>query len=144
MDKFFNNLVGSWNLTGKMGSTELRQNVEACWVLQGHFLQMHCLQADNPVPGQPPYEALYLLGFDENRGEYSFHLFDTFGAGYAATVGFGVRRGDSLEFLFDYPDGPFSNSFTWKAKTGEWEMLLRQQDEAGGWREFATKRLSRA
>ncbi len=144
MDNFLDHLTGSWQLTGTMGATNLVQAVEAHWILQANFLQMHCLQTDNPAPGQPAYEAVYLLGFDEKKGEYSFHLFDTFGPGYAATVGFGRRQGDSLEFLFDYPAGPFSNTFTWKPESGGWEMLLRRQDVHGDWQTFATKRLTRA
>jgi hypothetical protein len=71
------------------------------------------------------------------------HLFDTFGASYALTVGVGKRRGDSIEFLFEYPNGLFSNTFTWNQDTGVWKMLLRQQEENGEWKGFAKKVLTR-
>ena len=71
------------------------------------------------------------------------HLFDTFGASYARTVGIGKRHGNSVEFLFNYPNGLFSNTFIWNRETVEWEMILRQREESGEWRVFAKKTLER-
>ena len=142
-DGFLDRLVGSWTLTGTMGSTELKQKVDARWVVQGNFLQVHCIQDDPPSQEQSLYEAIYILGYDNETGQYSMHLFDTFGTGYARTVGIGTRNNDSIEFLFEYPNGLFSNTFTWNHETENWEMLLRQQEETGEWKVFATKTLSR-
>ncbi len=144
MNDYLNHLAGSWDLTGRMGSTELHQKVEAHWVLQGLFLQMHFLQQDAPAPGRSLYEAIYMLGYDEKTDVYVMHLFDTFGVSYAITPGMGQRQGDSVEFIFDYPEGPFSNTFSWVEASGQWEMLLRAADPEGGWRVFATKTLTRA
>jgi uncharacterized protein DUF1579 len=143
-DEFLGHLVGSWTLTGTMGSTALRQKVEARWVVQGRFLRMHFAQEGPSLPDRPPYEAVYMLGYDGQAGEYVLHLFDTFGTTYARTLGVGTRRGDSVEFLFEYPSGQFSNTFTWDRLTGQWTMLLRQREGAEGWRLFATKTLARA
>lgn len=142
-DDFLNRLVGSWNLTGTMGSTKLRQRVDARWVVQGRFLEVHCMQEGPVSPGQTPYEAIYMIGYDDQSGEYSMHLFDTFGVSYAQTVGIGTRHEGSVEFLFNYPNGPFSNTFAWNRETDGWEMLLRQREESGEWRVFAKKTLER-
>ena len=142
-DEFLNRLVGSWSLTGKMGSTELRQKVEARWVIQSHFVEVHCLEEKLSSRDQNLYEAIYMIGHDSQSGEYSMHLFDTFGAGYARTVGVGTRQDNSIEFLFPYPNGLFSNTFTWHSTTDEWKMLLRQKDETDKWKVFAIKSLSR-
>ncbi len=142
-DDFLNRLVGSWILTGTMGLTELRQKVDARWVIQDRFLEIHCIQ-DGPVsPDQTPYEAIYMLGYESQTGEYLMHLFDTFGASYAQTVGTGTRHDDAVEFLFEYPNGLFSNTFTWNRETDGWEMLLRQREESGEWKVFARKTLER-
>ena len=106
MNDYLNHLAGSWDLTGRMGSTELHQEVEAHWVLQGLFLQMHFLQQDAPAPGRTLYEAIYMFGYDEKTDVYVMHLFDTFGVSYANTPGMGQRQGDSVEFIFDYPEVP--------------------------------------
>jgi Protein of unknown function (DUF1579) len=143
-DDFFKNLAGSWTLTGSMGSTELRQKVDARWVIQGIFLQVHFMQEILAPQDQPPYEAIYIIGYDSQSEDYTMHLFDTFGTRYARTIGVGTRRDDSVEFLFEYPDGLLSNTFTWNRETDEWEMLLRQKEESGEWKIFARKSLTRS
>ena len=143
VDDFLNKLVGLWTLTGSMGSTELRQKVDAHWVIQGYFLEVRCMQEGPVLPDQTPYEAIYMLSYDNQSEEYSMHLFDTFGARYARTVGIGMRQGDSVEFLFEYPNGLFSNTFTWEDDSRGWEMLLRQKEETGEWKVFAKKTLTR-
>lgn len=136
-------LTGRWVLRGTMGQTELHQQVEAEWVVQGQYLRMHMLDAEPPAEGQTPYEAVYMLGYDEEAGEYIFHLFDTYGAAYTRTIGVGIRTGDSIRFLFDYPGGLFANTFTWYPEAHRWEMTLEQQSEDGTWTRFATKTLTR-
>jgi len=142
IDEFLDRLAGSWSLTGNMGSTELRQKVNARWVIQGQFLEVHCIEEGSVTQDRPLYEAVYMLGYDSQSEKYSMHLFDTFGAGFAQTVGIGKRRNYSVEFLFEYPNGLFSNTFTWNQDTGEWEMLLRQK-ESDEWKVFAKKILRR-
>jgi hypothetical protein len=142
-DEFLNKLVGSWSLTGNMGSTGLKQKVNARWVIQGQFLEVHCMDEGSVTQSQPLYEAVYMLGYDSQTKEYSMHLFDTFGASFAQTVGVGKRHGDSVEFLFEYPSNLFSNTFTWHQETGEWEMLLRQKEENDNWKVFAKKTITR-
>jgi len=140
---FLDRLTGSWTLTGKMGSTELRQKVNTRWVIQGQFLEVHCIEEGSVTQDQPLYEAVYMLGYDSQSEEYSMHLFDTFGASFAQTVGIGKRLDDSLEFLFEYPSNLFSNTFTWNQDTGGWEMLLKQKEENDEWKVFAKKTLTR-
>jgi len=84
-----------------------------------------------------------MLGYDSRSEEYVMHLFDTFGARYSRKVGVGTRGGDSVEFLFAYPSGQFSNTFTWDRQSGGWNMVLRQKEETGQWKVFATKILAR-
>ena len=143
-EELLDQLVGSWDLTGKMGTTDLRQKVEADWVIQGHFLQVHFIQEGPVLQDRPRYEAIYMLGYDSQSEEYTMHLFDTYGVRYARTIGVGMRRADSVEFLFEYPNGLFSNIFTWDRETDEWEMLLRQKGENGKWKIFARKSLTRS
>jgi hypothetical protein len=89
------------------------------------------------------YEAIYLLGVNRESGQYQLHLFDTFGAKYAKTIGLGSRRGNSIEFLFSYPEGKFSNTFTWQPDSGAWKMVLGETDAQGNWHEFAVKFMHR-
>lgn len=130
-DEFLDPLVGSWALTGTMGETELRQKVDAQWVVQGRFLRVHFMQEVQVPEDQPLYEAVYMLGYDDGSDQYVMHSFDTFGAGYSRTVGVGSRHGDSVEFLFEYQSALFSNTFSWNQENMEWTMLIQQQRKNG-------------
>jgi len=142
-DDLLAHLVGIWDLNGSMGNVALHQTVNGDWFFGKRFLRLDFLEvvrADHPTR---PYEALYVVAYDGSKRHYQLHLFDTFGAKYAGTVGFGERRGNSIDFLFDYPDGLFSNVFTFDPTTGVWTMLLRQRDAAGNWHDFARKTMHR-
>src|ERR1700682_6809019 len=143
-DDLLAHLIGSWKLTGKMGNTELQQEVTGQWVVQKQFVEMHFVGL-SPAPGGrvKPYEAIYFLGYDAKSKQYQLHLFDTFGPSYSRTVGVGIRHGDSIEFVFESPDGKFSNTFVWRPQLSQWDMLLRQQNQSGQWQDFATKTLRR-
>jgi hypothetical protein len=46
-DEFLDQLVGSWDLRGQMGSTALHQAVEGRWVLDGLFVELHFSECDS-------------------------------------------------------------------------------------------------
>ncbi len=142
-DDFLERLVGSWSLSGTAGSRALRQKVESVWVIEGRYVRMHFIEQE-PIPhDRPRYEAIYMIGRDDKNDEYVLHLFDTFGATYSRVLGVGKRDVNAITFLFHYPDGLFSNRFTWDPRTREWRMLLKQQEGAEGWKVFAEKTLTR-
>jgi Protein of unknown function (DUF1579) len=136
-------LVGTWELTGQMGETAVQQAVEARWTLGGHFAEVRCRSVLNKPAGHEPYEAVYYIGFDAEDERYVMHLLDTFGARYSRFLGIGERRGNRISFVFEYPDGPFANAFTWHPDTAEWTFALTFLED-GIKRTFATKRMRRA
>lgn len=134
MDPFLDGLVGRWLLTGQMGQTELKQEVEARWVLGETFVEMRFSQAE------PPYEALYLLGKDPKSGRYVFHLFDSFGVSDEYRFGTGDLDGDRIPFSFLYTSGLFHNTLTHCADGWTWTL---EYEADGGRRNFAVKRMVR-
>ncbi len=108
-DPFLDNLVGKWKIERKIDGTLVANTMEAQWVLQHRFLKLHMKDVSNP----PKYEALVLIGYDPLAERYVAHWTDTYGGGYSA-LGYGKRDGNSIEFKFDYPDGPFYNTFNWE------------------------------
>src|SRR5229473_2380388 len=54
-----------------------------------------------------------------------------------------AQDGTAVKFLFEYPDGPFTNAMTYDPKTDSWTLLLRQKDPAGMWTDFAEETLKR-
>jgi hypothetical protein len=137
-DDFIDNLVGDWKLNRKIRGTEVTNTVKAEWVLNHQFLQIHIKDVANP----PTYEALVLIGYSYADKQYIAHWCDTFGGKFSA-VGYGKRNGNSIEFEFKYPDGPFYNTFTWDAKAKGWTCRLEAQGKDGKRALFAEDTLRR-
>jgi Protein of unknown function (DUF1579) len=114
-DDFLDDLVGSWRIARSARGKQIENAMDARWVLQHQFVQLHMIDVGTP----PAYEANVLIGFDPAKKQYTAHWCDTFGAGYSA-IGHGARAGDSVEFRFDYDDGPFFNTFTWHPADRSW------------------------
>jgi hypothetical protein len=125
-DPLLQNLVGKWKVTRKIRETVVGNTLEADWVLQHQFVQMHMKDAAEP----PAYEALVLIGFDSSTQRYVAHWCDNFGAQYSG-VGYGKRTGNMIEFVFDYPDGPFYNRFSWNPEAGAWTLLMESEGKDG-------------
>jgi hypothetical protein len=137
-DDLISKLEGDWNLTRKIHGTEVRNSVNASWVLNHQFLQVHMTDLASP----PSYEAIVLIGYIYSSKTYTAHWCDTYGGKYSA-IGIGTRSGDSIEFRFQYPDGPFFNTFSWSAATKQWVMWLESQDSNGARKLFAVDTLVR-
>ena len=137
-DDFIQNLVGDWKLTRKIRGTEVQNTLKAEWVLNHQFLQLHMKDVAEP----PAYEALVLIGYSYDDQKYIAHWCDTYGGKFSA-IGYGKRSGDSIEFEFQYPDGPFYNTFTWDPKAKSWTFKMQNQNKEGQRTLFAVDTLHR-
>ncbi len=125
-DALLQNLVGSWKVTRKIRGTIVGNTLEAEWVLQHEFVQLHMEDVAKP----PQYEALVLIGFDRSTRRYVAHWCDNFGAQYSG-VGYGTRTGNVIEFVFNYADGPFHNTFSWDPGARTWTFLMEAEGKDG-------------
>ena len=138
-DDLITKLEGEWLIDRQIRGTTTQNTLSAAWVLSHQFLQLH--MKDSALPSR--YEAIVLIGFVHASGEYVAHWIDTFGGKFSA-VGKGRRTGNSVEFRFEYPDGPFFNTFTWSPDAGVWQMRLESQDAQGKRSLFALDTVQRA
>ncbi len=141
MDSFLSNLIGRWNLCGKMDDRTLFQKVVGRWVLNGLFLELKFKAVQIGKEGNPPYEAIYLIGRNKKTGDYILNLFDTFGVTSKPVPGVGKLRGNTIRFVFSHHTGPFTNVFTWHPKQHSWTMLLTSEEE-GKTKVFAEKEMT--
>jgi hypothetical protein len=138
-DVFIDNLVGKWKLTRKFKARTVENIVKAEWVLNHQFLLLHMKDETNP----PAYEAMVFIGYDNTNERYVAHWIDVFGGRFSETLGYGTRAGNSIKFVFEYPDGPFHNTFNWNPATKSWTCLMQQKDKSGKWTVFAEDTLRR-
>jgi hypothetical protein len=138
-DDFLNNLAGDWKLTRKMHGQMSQSTVHAEWVLNHQFLFLHMREMSTPSQ----YEAMIYIGYDQASERYVAHWIDIFGGRVSETLGYGTRAGNTIKLRFEYPEGPFNNTLTWRPETTSWTSFMEQKDKGGKWAVFAEDQLSR-
>ncbi len=142
-DDLLDNLQGTWKVTGPIMGRQRELDLTAEWVLNHQFLFIH--QRDSKlIEGKQPYDALLYLGYDNTSERYVIHWVDIFGGRTSETLGYGVRNGNSIKFNFEYPDGPFHNTFTWNPSAKTWHFFLEQKNAEGKWVMFADQTANKA
>ena len=138
-DDLLENLAGDWKLTRKIRGQSVENTVKVEWVLNHQFLLVHMKDVNRP----PVYEAMVFIGYDNTSERYVAHWIDVFGGRFSETLGYGKRSGNAIKFIFEYPDGPFHNTFTWNPETKGWVFLMEHKDQASKWSVFAEDTLRR-
>jgi hypothetical protein len=132
-DQLLDNLAGEWKLTRKFKTRTVENVAKAEWVLNHQFLLLKMKDLSTPTQ----YEANIYIGYDNASDRYVAHWIDVFGGRFSETLGYGTRNGDSIKFVFEYPDGPFLNTFTWNPEKKSWTFLMQHKDQSGKWTLFA-------
>jgi hypothetical protein len=136
-------MAGDWQLTGQVMGQEAHHKVHAEWMLNRQFLRIEERTAEDAPKSERRYDAVWFLGYDSVSERYVIHLLDGFGARFSETLGYGVRSGNQLQFVFEYPDGPFHTTFRWSLESNKWEWLMEQKGKDGNWGQFADLALAR-
>jgi len=139
-DPLLDKLVGDWNVERTFPSGRVAKNfVHGEWVLQHQFVDLHYRDA----AARPQYEGLGLIGYDETAKRYICHWADKFGGAFS-TDGFAPRKGsNTIEFKFEFHDGPLTNRFAFDESSRTWKSTIRQA-EKGEWKLFCEDKFSRA
>ncbi|HEV2835962.1 MAG TPA: DUF1579 family protein [Pyrinomonadaceae bacterium] len=138
-DELLDNLVGEWKLSRKIRGRLVENTVTVDWVLNHQFLRIHMKDVATPAN----YEAIVFVGYDNTSERYVAHWIDVFGGRFSETLGYGKREGNAIKFVFEYPDGPFHNTFTWNPSEKTWRFLGEQKNKEGKWTTFAEDTLRR-
>jgi hypothetical protein len=112
-------LVGVWDITGTILGVPVHERADAEWVLSHQFLRVH--RFDGPT------ESVVHVGFDTVLQRFVAFRLDTYGARGGETLGYGVPKGDKLEFDFDYPTSLVRETWSWDAKEKTWQFLVETQ-----------------
>jgi hypothetical protein len=139
-DALLDQITGRWKLSGTIRGKNVEHTVEAQWVLNHQFLQVF----EKDLATTPAYEANIMIGYDNLSERYVAHWLDVFGGRFSETLGYGTRSGDQIEFIFEYPDGPFRTLFRWIADKKQWQWQMRTKNNSGKWVEFSNLTLTAA
>jgi hypothetical protein len=132
-DSLLDRLAGAWSMSGAVRGRPTTLTLTGDWVLTHQFLKLEMRDVNDP----PAYQAAVYVGYDHASERYVAHWLDVFGGRFSETLGYGQRAGNSVAFVFEYPDGPFHTTFTLEPRTGTWTVLMQDRGPTGGWREFA-------
>ncbi|NVO18629.1 MAG: hypothetical protein HXX13_02965 [Bacteroidetes bacterium] len=138
-DPFLENIIGSWDATGKIGTDPVAYHFTGNWELNHQFI----LLSFADTARQPQYIARVYIGVDCVSERYVVHWLDNFGGRFSETLGYGTRSGDSIPFRFEYPDGPFINTFTYDNSLDSWQFHSETKNSKGIWEPFGDIYLKR-
>jgi hypothetical protein len=143
-DQLLDNMIGTWNLTGKILGRTANHSVQAEWVLNHQFLRIHEKDQNSTENVTVPYEAMIMIGHDNASERYVVHWTDVYGGRFSETLGYGTQAGTEIHVVFEYPDGPFHTTFHWLPETRQWTWRMQTRDKAGKWVDFADLTLTPA
>jgi len=121
------NLVGRWVMTGTIAGQDITHDLEAKWVLGGHYLYFHEVAREQDENGDPAYEARVYIGWDE-AGEGLVCLWlDVTGGGGLVPDGFGYGKpvGDRIPFVWgEGSNQQIHNTFTYQRERDRWSWAI--------------------
>jgi len=127
-------LAGSWILQGTIAGRETTHDIESEWVLNHEYLRLHETSREKNAEGQPAYEAIILIEWDQSLSEYRCLWLDSTGDGGLSAQGIahGTRGDDQIAFFFmdKDPDSGVRTTFAYSKATDSWGWLI--DNETGG------------
>jgi hypothetical protein len=146
-DPLLDRLTGTWTLQGAIAGHETAHDIESEWVLN-HYLRLHEISREKNAQGQPAYEAIVFIEWDESSTQYKCLWLDsTAGGGLSAPIAPGKRGNDEITFWFrdnnDKDNGSgVHTTFAYNKATNTWTWLI-DNESAGKRTPFARVKLTR-
>ncbi len=142
-DELLDRLVGNWVLQGTIAGQKTTHDVTAAWAVRHQFVLLHEVSREKTDAGEPAYEAMVFVGFDEAAKEYVCIWIDVWGGASEGTIGRGKRTGDDIAFLFKDKGSRFHNTFSYARGTDSWSWKMDNEGEGGALKPFARVTLTR-
>ncbi len=129
-------------MRGTIARRSVVHDVEGDWVLAHHYIRIHEVSREKNTEGQPEYEAMVFIGWN-NPGHYSCAWLDILGGLSTLSIGVAVPGENELPFVFRNEKGEvdLTNTFTYSPRDHAWEWKI-DNVENGLPREFARLRLT--
>jgi hypothetical protein len=137
-------MTGHWVLRGTIGSQPTTHDVDAQWVLDQEYVQIHEVSRELDAAGKPQYEALIHVVWDPKLGEYGCLWLDTTGVAAFPPEGVGHAKPepDRIPFVFGDSDDGIHNTFSYDRAKDEWSWAIDNVSK-GALQPFARLTLTR-
>ena len=143
--ELLDHLAGTWMLDGVIAGKHTIHDVQANWVLNREYLQLHEISRDKNPGGEAAYEAIVYISWDDKAHQYvCLWLDSTVGGGLSAEgLAHAKPAGDSIPFIFAIsPADQIRTTFTYDRTRDAWQWLI-DNVENGKERRFANVKLTR-
>jgi hypothetical protein len=137
-------LTGHWVLRGTVAGQQTTHDIDAEWVIQHHYVQIHEVAREKDDKGRPKYEALVMVGWIDASKTYTCVWQDVFGGASIESVGVAEPSENKLPFVFKNEKGEvsFHNEFVFEPAANAWEWRM-DNIEKGVAKPFARVKLTR-
>ena len=133
-------------MRGTIGKQQTTHDLDAQWVLDKEYVQLHEVSREKDAAGKPQYEAIVYFVWDPKAGEYACLWLDTTGLATfpPAGVGHAKPERDRIAFVFKDPDGGGTrNTFSYDRAKDEWSSAIDNESKDGVLTPFARLKLTR-
>ena len=120
-------LTGRWVMTGVIAGQNITHDLEAEWVLGGHYLYFHEVARERDESGDPAYESRVYIGWDEAGERLVCMWLDVTGGGGLVPDGFGYGKPDNDRIPFVWgegTEGQIHNTFTYQREQDRWHWKI--------------------
>ncbi len=131
-DDLLDCMTGDWILTGTIAGKETTHDITAEWILAHQYIKLHEISREKDSVGQPQYEAMVLIGWDQILNQYSCLWLDITGGGglSAGAIGHAKKEGNEIPFLFKGSDGSvFHTTFIYEKSTNSWNWVMDNEEK---------------
>src|SRR5574338_1255855 len=138
-------MIGQWVLKGTIAGQETTHDIDVKRVLGGQYIQIKETSREKDEEGNPQYDALVYICWQEPKKEYfCLWLDNTSNEGITNGVtGHAQPNGDKIEFLFEFSkEIKFHTTFLYDGDADTWQWLMNE-DEKGTLKPFAQVSLTR-
>ncbi len=138
-DSLLNRLIGKWTLNGIIDGQTTIHDIEVQRVLNGQYIQLKEVSREKDKKGNPLYEAIVYICWEESKKQYSCLWLDNTSNGGISNgiIGRAKQNSDKIEFLFKYGStNQFHTTFLYDKVTNTWQWLM-DGEENGKLQSFA-------
>ena len=127
-DELLNNLVGKWTISGIAHGTAFQNlNLEAEWIMNHQYLQIHEKGTDTVPWLKMPWEAMFLIGYNFNDKRYVVYELNVRGVD-EPYEGFSYATRSGNKFKISSKTGSnesINQYFIWEPASKSWHLETR-------------------
>jgi len=145
-DSLLNKMTGKWVLKGTIAGQETVHDIDGKRVLNGQYLQFTEVSREKDERGNPVYQAVVYLCWQETKKEYyCLWLDNTSNEGISnGVIGRASQNGNKIELAFKFSDGTrFHTTFLYDGDGNTWQWLM-DGEENGKLKPFARVKLTKS